>query len=322
MKRFIALTLLPVLGLLSAAPAMAQNQAKQTYTVSVTQIVEHPSLDAVRQGFMDEFKALGLDAKYNVHSAQGNIATANQIASQMLGEEPDVVLAIATPTAQAAAQKIKNIPILITAVTDPVGAGLVKSLQAPGANITGMTDRSPVDRQLALIKEFVPGAKRLGIIYNAGEANSVTTFGQVKAEAAKLGWTVMPATVANSAGVTQAAKSLVGKADAIYVGTDNTVITALEAIIKVCQQNKLPLFSADNDSVKRGAVAALAVDYYRMGKQTAHMAKRILVDGATPATMPVEDLQELELYVNKGAAKAMGVNVPQAVLSRADKIIE
>lgn len=317
MKRIAALALLSALCMLLAVPAMAR-----TYTVSVTQIVEHPSLDAVRQGFMDELKALGIEATFNVHSAQGNIATANQIASQILGEKPDIVLAIATPTAQAAAQKIKDIPILITAVTDPVGAGLVKSLSAPGANITGMTDRSPVDRQLALIKEIVPGVKRLGVIYNAGEANSVATFEQVKAEAAKLGWQVAPATVANSAGVNQAAKSLVGKADAIYVGTDNTVITALEAIIKVCRQSKLPLFTADNDSVQRGSVAALAVDYHRMGKQTAHMAKRILVDGVKPASMPVEDLLELELYVNESAAKAMGVTVPQAVLSRADKIIE
>ena len=317
MKRIAALALFSALCMLLAVPAVAR-----TYTVSVTQIVEHPSLDAVRQGFMDELKALGIEATFNVHSAQGNIATANQIASQILGERPDIVLAIATPTAQAAAQKIKDIPILITAVTDPVGAGLVKSLNAPGANITGMTDRSPVDRQLALIKEIVPSVKRLGVIYNAGEANSVATFEQVKAEAVKLGWQVAPATVANSAGVNQAAKSLVGKADAIYVGTDNTVITALEAIIKVCQQSKLPLFTADNDSVQRGSVAALAVDYHRMGKQTAHMAKRILVDGVKPASMPVEDLLELELYVNKGAAKAMGVTVPQAVLSRADKIIE
>lgn len=315
MKR--AAVLLLALTMLALAAASAQ---AKSYVVSVTQIVEHPSLDAVRKGFMDRLKELGVEATYNVHIAQGNMGTANQIAAQMLGEKPDVILAIATPTAQAAAQKIKDIPMLVTAITDPVGAGLVKSLAAPGANVSGMTDRSPVDRQMALIKEIAPATKSVGVIYNSGEANSVTTLAQVKEEAAKLGWKVEAVTVANSAGVAQAAKSLVGKVNAIYIPTDNTVITALEAIVKVCEENKIPLFCADTDSVARGAIAAVAVDYYRMGKQTADMAKRILVDGAKPATMPVEDLQDLELHVNPKSAAAMGVTLPQAVLARAQKI--
>ncbi|NEP77814.1 MAG: ABC transporter substrate-binding protein [Okeania sp. SIO3B3] len=305
-----------------AVSADSASGAKDTYTISVTQIVEHPALDAVRKGFEEGFAAQGLKAEYNVHIAQGNIATANQIASQMLGEGPDLVLAIATPTAQAAAQKIKDIPIVITAVTDPVGAGLAKSLDAPGANITGMTDRSPVARQLELIKEIVPGVKTLGTIYNAGEANSVTLVGMAKDACKDLGWKLEGVTIANSSAVFQAAKSLVGRVDAIYIPTDNTVITALESVVKVADDNDIPLFAADTDSVKRGAIAALAVDYYRMGKQSAVMAKRILVDGEKTATMPIEDLKDLELFINPTTAKKMGVTLPASVLDRADKVVE
>ena len=295
--------------------------AAQQYTISVNQIVEHPALDAVRKGFQDVLREKGYDVSYNVHIAQGNISTANLIARQILGEKPDLVLAIATPTAQACAQVIRKTPILITAVTDPVGAGLVSSLEKPGANVSGMTDMSPVDRQVDLIREFIPGIRKLGMIYNSGEANSVSILGVLKKECAARGIEVEEATVTNSSGVTQAAKSLVGRADAVYIPTDNTVVSVFEAITKVCVENKLPLFSADVDSVSRGAIAALAVDYYRMGRQTAEMAERIL-KGENTATMPVETLKDLKLYVNPGKAKEMGLLVPDSVEKRADEVVK
>ena len=295
--------------------------AADRYTVSVNQIVEHPALDAVRSGFQEVLQEKGYDVKYNVHIAQGNISTANLIAKQILGEKPDLVLAIATPTAQACAQVIKKTPILITAVTDPVGAGLVATLDRPGANITGMTDMSPVDRQVELIQEFIPDIKKLGIIYNSGEANSVSILGVLKKECAARGIQVEEATVTNASGVTQAAKSLVGRAQAIYIPTDNTVVSVFEAITKVSVENKLPLFAADVDSVARGAIAALAIDYYQMGRQTALMAERIF-KGAATSDMPVETLLDLKLYVNPAKAGEMGVKVPDSVLKRADEIIK
>ena len=295
--------------------------AAPQYTISVNQIVEHPALDAVRKGFQDVLREKGYDVSYNVHIAQGNISTANLIAKQILGEKPDLVLAIATPTAQACAQVIRKIPILITAVTDPVGAGLVSSLEKPGGNVSGMTDMSPVDRQVDLIREFIPGIKKLGIIYNSGEANSVSILGILKKECAARGIEVEEATVTNASGVTQADKSLVGRADAVYIPTDNTVVSVFEAITKVCVENKLPLFAADVDSVSRGAVAALAVDYYRMGRQSAEMAERIL-KGENTATMPVETLKDLKLYVNPGKAKEMGLAVPDGVMKTADEIVK
>ncbi|WP_320007892.1 ABC transporter substrate-binding protein [Maridesulfovibrio sp.] len=293
----------------------------QTHTVSISQIVEHPSLDAMREGFKDRLKEAGFDVIYNEHIAQGNQATNIQIANQIKGENPDLILTITTPSSQAVAQKIKDIPVLFTGVTDPVAAGLVKSLMLPGKNISGMTDMSPVLRQVELIKEFMPDIKTIGTIYNAGEANSIVLTNLLKEICKDFGIKVEEASIANSSGVYQAAKSLVGKCEAIYIPLDNTVVSGLEAAIKVCRQNKLPIFSADTDSVERGTVAALAVDYYRMGLQTADMAARILGGKRKPADMPVETLQNLRLFVNEKAAAKMGVKIPKQVMERADKII-
>ncbi len=315
MKRFI---LCLALGTLMFAPGAAW---AKSYVISVNQIVEHPALDAVRQGFMDYFKKAGLKAEYNVHIAQGNPSTNVQIAHQILGENPDLILAISTPSAQAVAQKIKNIPILATAVTDLVAAGLVKSMDKPGANVSGMTDMSPIARQVELIQEIQPGLKTLGVIYNAGEVNSVTLVNVLKEVCKAKGLELVEAPVVNSSGVFQAAKSLVGRVDAVYVPTDNTVISTLESVTKVSMDNDLPLYCADTDSVSRGAVAALAVDYYRMGVQSGKMAERILLQGANPATMPVESLGDLMLYANPKSAKEMGVTIPDSVLKRADKVL-
>ncbi len=316
MKRFAYYLLCLPMLLLPALPGLAAD-----YTVSFNQIVEHPALDALRQGVKDELSAQGLAVRYHDHIAQGNIATANLIARQILGEQPDVAVGIATPTAQACAQVIKNIPIVFAAVTDPVGAGLVQSLEHPGGNITGTTDMSPIDRQLELILEFLPELKTIGVIYNSGEVNSVTLVRILKQEAAKKGISVEEATISNSAGVSQAARSLIGRVDAVYIPTDNTVVSAFEAITQVGYQAKLPIFAADTDSVARGAIAALAVDYYKMGRQTGEMVSRVF-KGANPAEMPVETLREFQIHLNPASAAKMGLDVPEALLKRADKIIE
>lgn len=312
MKKFFIVLML--LGL------SAQTYAAE-YKVSFNQIVEHPALDALRQGVKDELAAQGLSVSYQDHIAQGNIATANLIAKQILGENPDVVVGIATPTAQACAQTIRNIPLVFAAVTDPVSAGLVPTLEKPGGMITGTSDLSPIDRQLELILKFQPAIKSLGVIYNSGEANSVTLVDILKEEAAKRGIRVEEATVSNSSGVFQAAKSLVGRSEAVYIPTDNTVVSAFESIVQVGYQAKLPIFAADTDSVTRGAIAALAVDYYKMGLQTGEMVARIL-KGAKPGEMPVETLREFQMHVNPGSAAKMGLEVSAALLKQADKIVE
>ncbi|MBZ4659228.1 MAG: transporter, substrate-binding protein [Desulfacinum sp.] len=302
-------------------PAAAQDKM---ITIGISQIVEHPALDAARQGFIDALAKHGYvegkNVTYDIQIAQGNMATANSIAKALVGKKVDLIHSIATPTSQACVNATKEIPIIISSVTDPVGAGLVESLERPGGNVTGTTDRSPVDRQVDLILEIIPNLKKLGFIYNSGEDNSISSLNQLKEECAKRGIEVVEATVSNSSGVFMAAKSLVGRVDAIHIPTDNTVVSAFESVVKVCEDNKIPLFAADIDSVPRGAIAALAIDYYRLGLQSGEMAVRVL-QGADPATMPVETLKDLKLYVNTQAAERMGVKLPEAVVKRADKVL-
>ncbi len=295
--------------------------------ISVNQFVEHPALDAVLKGFQDYMKDNGVEVEFSVHNAQANVATANQIALQIMGEKPDMILAIATPSSQACAQALKkspqmqNTPLLFSAVTDPVVAGLVKDMNKPGGNITGVSDLIPVDKHMENLKLFIPNMKKLGIIYNSGEANSKKLVELVKEQGKKLGFEVVDATVSKTSEVYQAAKSLAGNVDAVFVPTDNTVVSAFESAVKTCVDNKLPLFAADVNSVERGAVAAMGFDYYKHGRQTGAMAKRIL-DGAKPGDTPVETQLELQLQINLKYAKLMNVKVPEDRKKIADKVYE
>lgn len=323
MKRYVLLSFAAAMFFLCSVAASAQ----EVRVISVNQFVEHPALDAVLRGFQDQLSEAGFKVDYNIHNAQANMATANLIAQQIVGEKPDLVLAIATPSAQAMAQTVKKhpqmqkTPILFSAVTNPLRAGLVADLQNPGANITGTSDLTPMDKHLALIRELHPDLQTLGVIYNSGEANSLVLAEMLRAETAKVGITLREATVARSSDVFQAAKSLVGRVQAIYVPTDNTVVSAFEALAKVCHENKLPLYAADVDSVPRGAVAALGFDYYEHGRQAGAMAVRIF-QGADPATTPVETQKELKLHINLPAAKIMGVTIPESMLQAASKVHE
>jgi len=320
MKTVLAIFLCLVLCTLSGSIPLASGKAIQ---IGISQIVEHPALDAARKGFIDDFKDSGFkNINFNYKNAQNNRAVSGQIARTFVGDKIDLVFTISTPSSQDMAAVTKEIPILFCAVTDPVAAGLVKSLEAPGGNVSGTTDRSPVSQQLDLVAKILPRAKKLGTIYNAGEANSVSSVREIKAEAAKRGMTVVEATAASSSAVKMSAESLVGKVDFIHVPTDNTVVLALESVVKICRDNKIPLFAADVDSVSRGAIAALAVDYYRMGRQTGAMARRVLEGQAKIAEMPVEFQKELLLYLNPGQAQQMGVKLPDSILKEAEKIIQ
>ena len=315
-------SMLCVLALLLLLPMTAM---AGPYQISVSQFVEHPALDAVLKGFRDYLAEREIAVIYKVHNAQANMATAGQIAGQIMGEDPDMIVAIATPTAQAVAQALRKAPhmqqtpFLFTAITDPVAAGLVSDLEKPGKNITGVSDRLPLDQHLAMVRRFFPELKRLGVLYNAGEANSKATVAGIRTIGEQRGFNVVEATVSKSSDVYQATQSLIGKVDAIFVPTDNTVVSALESAIKVCIQHQVALFCADVDSVKRGAVAAMGFDYYQHGRQTGAMAERIL-KGAAPGTMPVEYQKALELHLNLNFAAQMGVDVPSAIVESADKV--
>jgi putative ABC transport system substrate-binding protein len=321
LARRTALALL-ALPALAAGPALAQEEPA---TVAVTAIVEHPALDAARDGIKAELEAAGYaegkNLAFTYESAQGNPATAAQIARKLVGERPDVIVPISTPSAQAVVGATKDIPVVFTAVTDPVGAKLVQDAGHPGGNVTGMSDLSPIGAHLDLVKEIMPNAGTLGVIYNPGEANSVTLLELLRKEAPARGLTIKEAPAPKSADVLAAAQSLVGNVDAIYVPTDNTVVTALEAIVKVGEQNKLPVYAGDTDSVPRGAIAALGFNYFDVGRQTGRIVLRVL-KGEKPGDIPVEGVKITELFVNPGAAERMGVAIPEAVAERAKTVVE
>lgn len=293
--------------------------------VAITQIVEHPALDAATQGVKDELAAAGYVAgktlKWSFESAQGSPVTAAQVAKKFVGDAPDVIVAIATPSAQAVAASTKTIPLVFSAVTDPVGAKLIASMEKPGGNVTGVSDMSPIAAHLGLIKRIMPDATRLGVVFNPGEANSVSLVGHVKTEAPKAGLTIAEGAATKSGDVLAAARSLVGKVDAIYVPTDNTVVSAFEAVVKVGRDAKIPVFAADTSSVERGAVAAAGFNYYDVGRQTGAMVVRIL-KGEKPGDIPAEGIAKTELFVNPGAAKAMGITLPADVVSSAKKVVK
>lgn len=261
----------------------------------------------------------GVDVTYEDRNAAGDQATLTSIASSFA--DKDLVVAIATPTAQAMVQALPDTPIFFAGVTDPEGAQLVASLEEPGGNVTGTSDFPPVAEQLKLITEVVPEAKTIGLLYSSAETNSHIHADMVKAAAPALGLEVREATVSNSSEVAQAAESL-SDVDAFFVGTDNTIVSAIESVVQVAEAAKIPLVLSDPDSVVRGALAAYAVDYRAQGVQTGTMAATMLKAGGSPADVPVERAKDLELSINLGAAERMGVTLPEALVARADHTME
>ncbi|MBB5752017.1 ABC transporter substrate-binding protein [Prosthecomicrobium pneumaticum] len=308
-----------------ATAALVQPAFARDVSVAVTAIVEHPALDAVRDGVKEALAEAGFKEgeglTFTYQSAQGNPGTAAQIARQFVGEGPDVIVPISTPSAQAVVSATRDIPVVFSAVTDPVGAQLVKDMEKPGGNVTGLSDLSPVGDHVALIKEIVPSVKTIGVLFNPGETNSVTLVDLLKKRSAEAGIAVVESAATRSSEVQNAARALVGRVDAIYVPTDNTIVSALESAIGVAQESKIPLFTADTDSVARGAIAALGFNYFDVGKQTGAVVVKIL-NGEKPADIPVAVATGTDLVVNTGAAKKIGLDLPKAVLDRASKVIE
>ena len=301
----------------SSGSASPSADTAKAYKIGITQIVTHPALDAAVQGFKDALAEKGFtNVTYDEQNAQGDMATAASIAQKFASEKLDLILGVATPTTQAVVKAVTTTPIVFTAVTDPVGAGLVTDPKAPTANVTGVSDLQPVEPILKLAQAFNPNAKNVGIVYNAGESNSVYIVKQTEAAASALGLTMVKAPASTSAEVQAAAQSLVGRVDAITVIGDNTAVSALEAIVKVCDQNKIPLIVGDTDSVKRGAAAGYGFDYKDLGKQAGYQAAQIL-SGTPIKDIPVEYAKNLQLSVNEKAAAAQGVTIPADLVSQA-----
>lgn len=319
--RRLAVGALAAVAALVAAP-WAHAQVK---TVGITAIVDHPALDSVRKGVQDELKALGWEEDKNLRvayqSAQGNTATAGQIARKFAGDKVDAIVAIATPSAQAVAASTKSIPLIYTAVTDPVSAKLVKSMGKSGTNVTGVSDALPLAPQVELIKKIKPTAKKVGMVYSPGEVNSTIVVKQLKAELAKHGMTLVEAAAPRTTDVGSAAKSLVGKVDVIYTSTDNNVVSTYESMVAVARDAKIPLVASDPDSVKRGAVAALGMNYYDMGRQAGKVVNRVL-KGEKPGTIASETGASTKLVLSESAAAAQGVTLSEALRKEAAEVIK
>ena len=318
-------TLPSVATTLVAAVAWGSVAAAETKRVAITTIVEVPQLIEVRDGILAGLAEAGFVEGENLtvdyQNAQGNMGTASQIARKFVGDRPDVIVAITTPSAQTVVSAAEGlIPVVFTAVTDPLGAKLIDTLEQPGGNVTGVSDLAPVEAQMALIDEIVPRVERLGVVYNPGLDNSVTYVALLRENAPAHGWEIVEAAAPTSNDVVGAVRSLVGRADALYIPNDSTVNAQLEAAVIVGQEADLPIFAGETRAVERGAIASLGFDYHQVGLETAKLVAEVL-NGTDPGTLDVlvykDAFSDFALHVNPGSAAAMGVTVPESVLERA-----
>ncbi|MGP6139427.1 ABC transporter substrate binding protein [Jeotgalibaca sp. A127] len=304
-------------GLLMAACGNGETAGEEAINVGILQLMDHESLNASREGFLDALEEAGYVEGENItvdyQNAQGDQSNL-QTMSERLSGESDLILAIATPAAVSLANMDEETPILFTAITDPVDADLVASLDAPGSNLTGTTDAGPIEEQVKLLLSLIPEGGKVGIIYNSSEPNSVIQGDQATAVIEAAGSEVVLKTVSSTNEVQQAMESLAGDVDGIYVPTDNTLASTMATVADVAKANKIPVVTAfsENDSVS--GLATYGIDYYELGRQTGEMALEILENDADPASMPVESSDNLKLIVNEEMAEAIGIDPASIVV--------
>lgn len=282
--------------------------------VAVIQIMQHGSLDAANQGVIDQLAKRGYTAdkiEIDQQNAQGDQSNLKNIASRFKNAKPDVIIAISTPAAQSVANEIHDIPIVGVAITDFETAKLVKSNQKPETNVTGVNDRGPVEEQVEMGMKFVPGAKRMGLMYCASEVNSEIQAEQARKHAAELGLEVVEATVANVNDIQQAAESIAGDVDFIYVPTDNVIASSIPTLVKVTDGAKVPVFVGADSMARDGALGSISVDFYKTGIQAGDMAADILEGKGKPQDMPVQDPADLTVIINKTNASILGIEIPE-----------
>ena len=294
----------------STKTTSAKSDAKEVFKIGVTQIVEHPSLNAAYEGFQKAIEDAGLEVEYQYENAQNDNSLNSTIANNLVNSGADLIFANSTPSAQAVAALTEDIPIVFTSVTNAVDAELVESMESPGGNVTGTVDTQPdaIPNTIAFLKNEL-GAKNVGMVFNAGEQNSRSSVDAVKEEMAKVGLNVVEASVSTSAEVKQATESLIGKVDSLYIITDNTVVSALESVVDVANEHKLPMMVGEFDSVKRGGLGAYGFEFYDIGYEAGEMAVKILKGESKPADLAVQYPQNLKFVLNKDTVDALGIEV-------------
>lgn len=322
-KKFSMVMSFLAVSLLCAAPVIAADPPKKL-VIGISKIVSHPALDAVVKGVEDELNASKMNVTFDVQNANGEMSTAASIANKFQSEKVALAVGVATPTAQALVNTLKGIPVVFSAVTDPVKAGLVTSLKKGDKNVTGVSDMTPVKQQIELLMRMKK-IKRLGHIYNSSEENAVVLANIVKQVCAELKIEFVPTTVTKSAEVKQATESIIRRVDALYISTDNTVVSAMSAVAEVAAKAKVPIMSADPSSSEAyDVLAAWGFDYYKMGRATGKMVIEILKGKKTEQipTRFMTKATDVDLMINLDVAKKLGLTVPKDLVKTANTIRE
>ena len=289
------------------------DKKKDVFRIGISQFITHQSLDATREGFVDELAKQGYvegkNIEIDLQNAQGEQRNLKTI-SQQLAESSDVVLAIATPSAQSLANTTQTTPVIFSAVTDPVSAKLVESREHPGGNVTGTSDQSSdaISTQINLIKKVLPKAKTIGILYTQSEPNSVVQKDEAKRLLEEKGFTVVEKTILDSNNVKAAAESLMAEVDMVFVPTDNIISSTMETVKQVSIKHKVPVFGGSTEMVAVGGLYNYGTNYEELGRQTARMLIRVL-KGEKPENMAVELPEKLELHTNQEMADALGIDI-------------
>ncbi|MDR1413753.1 MAG: ABC transporter substrate-binding protein [Puniceicoccales bacterium] len=328
MKNFIKISLCVFLICFIGFEMLANHRKKGTgrKLILINKFVSHPALDETTRGIVDALAGAGFirnkTADIRIESAQANPSLASQISNNFATQRAEVVICLGTISAQSMAQYARAglVKMVFSSITDPAGAGLVKDLDKPDQNITGVSNFVQLEPQLALIKKLQPKLKSLGIIYNAGEINSVSIIGKLTAIAGQFDLTVVKQAVTATSNISQAAVKLAANVDAIFISNDNTALSCLPIIVRACDAAGIPLYVSDTDAVKFGALAAFGPNQYDIGRQTGEMVAKIL-NGESISNIPVEFPQKMELHVNADAAKFLGIELGDKVISSATKII-
>ena len=294
-----------------AGEGAGQTAEGTTYKIGILQLVQHTALDAANEGFIAALDEAGIQYDLDSQNASGDQSACQTVASKFANDKKDLILAIATPAAQAVAGAVTDTPVLITAVTDPAESGLVDDNQKPGGNVTGTSDLTPVKEQIDLLKQILPDAKKVGILYCSAESNSEIQAQMAREAIEASGMTSQDFTVSSSNEIQTVVQSMVGKVDAIYAPTDNTIAAGMTTVGMVAGDNNLPVICGESGMVDNGGLATYGIDYYQLGYMTGQQAVRILTEGASPADMPIEYLpvEKCELTVNEETAATLGIDV-------------
>jgi putative ABC transport system substrate-binding protein len=300
-----------------------ETSSADSYTIGIGQFAQHPSLDNCREGFIEGLKEAGIEEGKNLtiisDNANADTGTAAQIADNYVSKKVNLICAIATPMAQSAfgAAAQADIPVVYTAITDPVAAELAKEDKTPAGNATGTSDKLPIEQQLKMIRTMLPNAKKIGIMYTTSEINSVVAVEEYKKLATNFGFEIVESPIATSADIPLAATDLAGKVDCINNLTDNTVVSALPVLLDAANEKNIPVFGSEVEQVKMGCLAAVGLDYFELGKQTGAMAAKILKGEAKASEMPFEVIEEGSFYGNTAVAEALKIEIPKDLSDKA-----